>query len=42
MLECITNLDIINFVWGTIQSMTQNALYDGVKKILGIKFGETI
>jgi hypothetical protein len=38
MLECITNLDIINFVWGTIQSMTQNALYDGVKKILGIKF----
>lgn len=32
MLECITNLDIINFVWGTIQSMTQNALYDGVKK----------
>ena len=38
MLECITNPDIINFVWGTIQSMTQNALYDGVKKILGIKF----
>lgn len=38
MLEFITNPDIINFVWGTIQSMTQNALYDGVKKILGTKF----
>ncbi len=40
MLECITNLDIINFVWGTIQSMTQNALYDGVKKLLGTELEE--
>ncbi len=38
MIEHITNPDIINFVWGTIQNMAQNGLYDGVKKILGIKF----
>ena len=42
MIEHITNPDIINFLWGTIQNMVQSGLYDGVKTILGKKFEQLL
>lgn len=42
MIEHITNPDIINFLWGTIQNIVQSGLYDGVKTILGKKFEQLL